>query len=258
MSLPAYSTLPRDLSRRSAIAGTADPLQQRHSGCRPGRGLRPGRGKETAGAQPGTSSRGPGPRPRQAATLGWAAVMPCGYKLRQREPGPYGVPAVVELAWAWDCGEEEDAARPLLISNLTALHIKSIGKLSAYCGASSAAAAVSAATTWAGGWQPRAVRRRAHKHPGCRLRYDLRRGKGLLRLEDRRRAGRRLPGPRTGHVWQTLSGRRGHRRNGRRKFHRQGRRAGARGMSGTDRVIPGTHALLSLRAQLCKKGLPVS
>ena len=52
---------------------------------------------------------------------------------------------------AWDCGEER-MLRALLISNLTALHIKKhIGKLSAYCGASSAAAAVSAATTWLAG-----------------------------------------------------------------------------------------------------------
>lgn len=58
---------------------------------------------------------------------------------------------VVELARAWDCGEER-MLRALLISNLTALHIKKhIGKLSAYCGASSAAAAVSAATTWLAG-----------------------------------------------------------------------------------------------------------
>ena len=55
---------------------------------------------------------------------------------------------VVTLAEAWGCGEER-MLRALIISNLISVHVKRhIGRLSAYCGATSASSGVAAAATW--------------------------------------------------------------------------------------------------------------
>lgn len=55
---------------------------------------------------------------------------------------------VVTLAEAWGCGEER-MLRALIISNLVSVHVKRhIGRLSAYCGATSASSGVAAAATW--------------------------------------------------------------------------------------------------------------
>ena len=58
---------------------------------------------------------------------------------------------VVEYAKEWNCSDEQ-LYRALAISNLCALHMKNgIGRLSAYCGAVSAAAAAGAAIAYLGG-----------------------------------------------------------------------------------------------------------
>lgn len=55
---------------------------------------------------------------------------------------------VMTLAEAWGCGEER-MLRALIISNLVSVHVKRhIGRLSAYCGATSASSGVAAAATW--------------------------------------------------------------------------------------------------------------
>lgn len=55
---------------------------------------------------------------------------------------------LVALAEAWGCGEER-LLRALIISNLVSVHVKRhIGRLSAYCGATSASSGVAAAATW--------------------------------------------------------------------------------------------------------------
>ena len=55
---------------------------------------------------------------------------------------------VISLSESWDSSHEQ-LLRALLISNLVSVHVKRhIGRLSAYCGATSAASGVAAAATW--------------------------------------------------------------------------------------------------------------
>lgn len=55
---------------------------------------------------------------------------------------------VISLSESWDSNHEQ-LLRALLISNLVSVHVKRhIGRLSAYCGATSAASGVAAAATW--------------------------------------------------------------------------------------------------------------
>ena len=55
---------------------------------------------------------------------------------------------VISLAGSWDSSREQ-LLRALLISNLVSVHVKRhIGRLSAYCGATSASSGVAAAATW--------------------------------------------------------------------------------------------------------------
>ncbi|MFR5781573.1 MAG: L-serine ammonia-lyase, iron-sulfur-dependent, subunit alpha [Oscillospiraceae bacterium] len=55
---------------------------------------------------------------------------------------------VISLAESWDSSHEQ-LLRALLISNLVSVHVKRhIGRLSAYCGATSASSGVAAAATW--------------------------------------------------------------------------------------------------------------
>lgn len=55
---------------------------------------------------------------------------------------------VISLAESWDSSREQ-LLRALLISNLVSVHVKQhIGRLSAYCGATSASSGVAAAATW--------------------------------------------------------------------------------------------------------------
>ena len=55
---------------------------------------------------------------------------------------------VISLAESWDSSREQ-LLRALLISNLVSVHVKRhIGRLSAYCGATSASSGVAAAATW--------------------------------------------------------------------------------------------------------------
>ena len=82
----------------------------------------------------------------------------------------------------------EQLYRALAVSNLVTIHLKTgIGRLSAYCGATSAGCGAGAGVTYLQGGGANEIDHRQRR--GHQLRHDLRRGQAQLRGQDRLRGG---------------------------------------------------------------------
>ena len=129
------------------------------------------------------------PPPRRTARMS-GCTLPVVINRRQRHQG-----ATVLAAGHRVCRSARqrrgEALRALALSNLVSLYQKaSIGRLSAYCGAVSAACGSGAAIAYLHDLPFSGVLATVEKHAGQRGRHRLRRGKALLRGKDRQR-GRR-------------------------------------------------------------------
>ena len=129
-----------------------------------------------------------------------------GHKLRRRQPGADSGPCRSPPWRSPGTAATSSCCGPLLISNLVSVHVKRhIGRLSAYCGATSASSGVAAAASWLRGGS-REESPLGRQHSGCRLGVILRRAKASCAAKIAAALDSALPGPPPRHAGKRFAG----------------------------------------------------